>query len=261
MASSTIYYKLVATSVPTPPTGYQTLYINTSNELYMKDDTGADVPLGALTNPMTTPGDIIVGGTNGTPTRLGIGANGYTLTVSGGVLTWVNNTALTNPMTTSGDLIYGGASGIPERLGVGTNGYVLTLVAGAPAWAVPSTSGLAVLASANVFTKTQTVSWTKNATATGAITLDVSTSNNFKLTLTGNVSGITISNPTDGQVLNIEFVQDATGSRTVVLPTAFKFAGGVAPTFSTAANAVDFLSAIYDGDGSRWLCSFVKGLA
>lgn len=42
----------------------------------------------ALTNPMTTAGDLIVGGVSGSPTRLGIGTNGQALVVSGGVVAW-----------------------------------------------------------------------------------------------------------------------------------------------------------------------------
>lgn len=38
---------------------------------------------GGMTNPMTTPGDIIVGGTAGAPTRLAAGTAGYVLTSNG----------------------------------------------------------------------------------------------------------------------------------------------------------------------------------
>jgi hypothetical protein len=41
-----------------------------------------------MTNPMTTGGDIIYGGTSGAPTRLAAGANGHVLTLSAGVPTW-----------------------------------------------------------------------------------------------------------------------------------------------------------------------------
>lgn len=43
-----------------------------------------------MSNPMTTAGDIIVGGSGGAPERLGIGSNGQVLTVSGGVPAWVD---------------------------------------------------------------------------------------------------------------------------------------------------------------------------
>lgn len=44
---------------------------------------------GGMTNPMTTAGDIIYGGTSGAATRLPIGSTGYNLTVAGGIPTWV----------------------------------------------------------------------------------------------------------------------------------------------------------------------------
>ena len=89
-----------------------------------------------MTNPMTTPGDLIDGGAAGTPQRLGVGGNGQVLTVVGGLPAWANSAAgFANPMTTPADLITGGAAGAAQRLGVGANGQVLTVVAGAVAWA------------------------------------------------------------------------------------------------------------------------------
>lgn len=41
-----------------------------------------------MSNPMTTAGDLIVGGASGAPERLGIGSNGQVLSVSGGGLSW-----------------------------------------------------------------------------------------------------------------------------------------------------------------------------
>lgn len=43
---------------------------------------------GAMTNPMTTPGDLIDGGTAGAPQRLGIGSAGQALIVSSGAPAW-----------------------------------------------------------------------------------------------------------------------------------------------------------------------------
>ena len=43
-----------------------------------------------LMNPMTSFGDIIIGGTSGAAGRLGIGSNGQSLTVSGGLPQWVS---------------------------------------------------------------------------------------------------------------------------------------------------------------------------
>jgi hypothetical protein len=43
---------------------------------------------GGMSNPMTASGDMIYGGSGGTPTRLAAGSNGYILTLSGGVPIW-----------------------------------------------------------------------------------------------------------------------------------------------------------------------------
>lgn len=52
---------------------------------------------GGMTNPMTTAGDLITGGSGGSPQRLGVGSNGDVLTVSGGVPVWASGGgALTN---------------------------------------------------------------------------------------------------------------------------------------------------------------------
>jgi hypothetical protein len=79
---------------------------------------------------MTTPGDLIVGGTSGAAGRLGVGTNGFALVVVGGTPAW----ASVNPMTAAGDLIVGGASGVATRLPKATDGMVLKLVAGTPTW-------------------------------------------------------------------------------------------------------------------------------
>lgn len=49
---------------------------------------GAQTNLGILANPMTAAGDIIIGGTGGTPTRLAKGTNGYVLTLVSGIPAW-----------------------------------------------------------------------------------------------------------------------------------------------------------------------------
>ena len=52
-----------------------------------------------------------------------------------------------------------------------------------------------------------------------------------------------------GQSGSIFLVQDGTGSRTLSYSSHFKFAGGTAPTLSTAANAVDRLDYIVKANG------------
>lgn len=52
---------------------------------------------GGMTNPMTTAGDIIYGGSSGTPTRLAIGGTGAVLKVVAGAPSWQNSTSVESP--------------------------------------------------------------------------------------------------------------------------------------------------------------------
>lgn len=86
----------------------------------------------------------------------------------------------------------------------------------------------------------------------GAVIFDLALSNNFAVTLTENITSITISNPpASGKwaAISIEFQQDATGGRTVGgWPASVKWPAGAAPTITAAANVVDVISG-YTRDG------------
>ena len=76
-------------------------------------------------------------------------------------------------------------------------------------------------------------------TSAATVTIDFSVGNHFSCTMGHN---ITFDNPTTesvGQSGTITLTQDGTGSRTGAWGTQFLWAGGTAPTLSTAANAVD----------------------
>jgi hypothetical protein len=66
------------------------------------------------------------------------------------------------------------------------------------------------------------------------------------ITLTGACS-LTITGLTAGGTYNLIVKQDATGSRIVTWVTTVKWSAGAAPVLSTAANAIDIVSLIYDG--------------
>lgn len=81
----------------------------------------------------------------------------------------------------------------------------------------------------------------KDLTAATSITPDLGEGNRFRINLSQNV---TINNPTDfaaAQSLLFILIQDATGGRTVSWGSNFKWPGGVAPTLSTTAGAVDIV--------------------
>ena len=92
-------------------------------------------------------------------------------------------------------------------------------------------------------------------------TVNCALSNAFRVVFgAGNITTLTMSNPSDGQSLSIRFKQDATGSRTIAWPASFRWNGGLAPVLSTAANAIDMLTAQYDGTDSTFVCSLLKGV-
>lgn len=76
------------------------------------------------------------------------------------------------------------------------------------------------------------------------------------ITLTDNCT-ITLAEAKAGQSLTVLLKQDETGNRTVTWNTAL-WAGGEAPTLSTAANAIDVLVFICI-DNTNWM-GFVSGL-
>lgn len=71
------------------------------------------------------------------------------------------------------------------------------------------------------------------------ITPDFAVANNFSVTLGGNRTLANPTNLTAGQSGSIFITQDGTGSRTLAYGSYWDFAGGTAPTLSTAANSVD----------------------
>lgn len=96
------------------------------------------------------------------------------------------------------------------------------------------------------FTAAQRVA--PSSLADGAnISVNASLSNVFTVTLGGNR---TLDNPTNltaGQTFLFVLTQDGTGNRTLSYGTAYKFPGGVTPTLTTTANAVDILDCYTDG--------------
>lgn len=86
-------------------------------------------------------------------------------------------------------------------------------------------------------------------------TFDCATSNVFEpAALTGNVTSMTMSNAVGGQTVNIRFVQDGAGSRTVAVPTDAKISGGINRT----ANSVSWLIMTYSARAGRWEGSWMQ---
>ena len=115
----------------------------------------------------------------------------------------------------------------------------------------------------------QTVTFSKSAVGatltdtsnSGNVTLDFQASQNFVLTLTGNV---TLDNPSTeavGQSGIIVFIQDGTGSRTLSLGTDYETPAGAGISLSTAASAVDVVPYFVKAAGSIQLGAPQKAFA
>jgi hypothetical protein len=83
---------------------------------------------------------------------------------------------------------------------------------------------------------------------TATIAVDLALSNNFTVTLTGTATAVGApTNAVAGQSGSIFIVQDSGGGNTLGWNTAWKWAGGTAPTLSTAGDAVDRVDYIVKG--------------
>jgi len=96
---------------------------------------------------------------------------------------------------------------------------------------------------AQTFTASQRGEITTLTSAT-TVTPDFAASNNFTLTLAHTMNFANPTNCTPGQSGSIFLVQDGTGSRVITWGSYFDWAGGTAPTLSTAAGSVDRLDYI-----------------
>lgn len=99
-------------------------------------------------------------------------------------------------------------------------------------------------------------------TDAATVALDASLGSVFKVTLGGNRT-LAITNPTDGQVIELIVTQDGTGSRTLTLPASVNY-GTDAPsslyTLSTTAGKRDRLVLAYSSAASKWdFVSFMRG--
>jgi hypothetical protein len=100
---------------------------------------------------------------------------------------------------------------------------------------------------AQEFSKTQNFNAT-TLTDAATIAWDAAQNQVTKVTLDGNRTFGAPTNQVDGAVYVLTIIQDAvTGGRTASFNAVFKFAGGSAPTLSTATSAKDVLVFLSDG--------------
>lgn len=96
-----------------------------------------------------------------------------------------------------------------------------------------------------------------NGNSGTSLTIDWSKGDRQLVTMTGNCT-FTYSNATQGQTLTLRIVEDATGGRTITLPTS-KWPGGTVGTFTTTASAINLLIIYFDG--TNYLTQLAAGFA
>lgn len=114
-------------------------------------------------------------------------------------------------------------------------------------------SSIPRLANNNTYTAAQGVT-PATGSISGAVSINLNTSNVYEYTLGGNITSLTATNLVAGRTYNIFLNQDATGGRTVVYDTAiFKFPDGDSTAISGTALRRNLLSCYCDG--TRLLCN------
>lgn len=168
-----------------------------------------------------------------------------------------NNVTLASPSASGGINLQTRASTGPINIIAGSSTGTITLQTGGSTRLTIASTGIATFARA-------LASGVATLTDAANIALDASLGNHFRVTLAGNRTLNAPTNPTDGQRIAIEVIQDATGSRTLTLTTgALGFAFGTdipSITLTTTANLRDFIECVYNSTTQRWyVVRFVKG--
>lgn len=120
-------------------------------------------------------------------------------------------------------------------------------------WGNQSLSGLASLA---IGGGAETLSALGNTS--GATTINLAVANVFTVTLTGAVA-LTFTGASIGRAcaVSLYIKQNGTGGNLITWPATVKWAGGLAPTLSTAAGSLDLIVVESLDGGSNWYGSLV----
>jgi hypothetical protein len=150
----------------------------------------------------------------------------------------------TNALAVTGAAQFNGAVNMGAGLTVTSSFTATGLVTFADmATAAVASAAQYLTGAANTLVPASVIYQAETTTTFGATTtFDFSTFINTAITLTGNITTMTLANVKAGQAGTIAFIQDSTGSRTAVFNSIFKFAGGATPLLTSTPNAVDVLS-------------------
>ena len=130
----------------------------------------------------------------------------------------------------------------------GTAGQVLTKVDGTNynvSWVTPSNYAPLINTVAYASTLTPTIAY-----------FDL-----VRVTLTGNITAFNLTGGTDGQKVIVEFMQDATGNRSIVFGSSIRFGTDIFTyTPSVAPNKTDRVGFIYNLAANKYdIVAIVKG--
>lgn len=212
----------VITAPSNPASGFARLYITSSGIGCLTSSGGSC--LGGFSNPMTTLGDVILGGTSGTPQRLAVGSNTKVLTANSSATNGVDWESPSSSSFTASPpyLVASGVSYIPSD-GL----YTATLPAASPTWlsttatATPAANGNLLLTSAS------------GTTAFAAITATASIEAVFNCyVVSAGSCGIWIYDSTHSTVYSLILAQNGSGVETWDL-LSFSYSGSGNPTFAS----------------------------
>lgn len=195
----------------------------------------------------------------GAPT-LAFPASSYTYTYPGATSTLaalgVAQSWSANQMFGSGNLIINSGSATAGLASV-TSGGVVSSVGFASASDVQTGTDTTKPINSSALSSSaarQTVS-----PSAGAVTINWQSGYNATMTLTANLTSLTLSNPVDGQTYAIDFVQGGSGSYTVTWPSSVIWGAAGAPTLSTTVGYYDHIVLTYNSTLSKYLATAALG--
>lgn len=191
--------------------------------------------------PVSTTVAIANGGTGAT-TAAGALTNLGALSSTTAASTYATISSLSSYATTAALSSYALSSSIP------TAAAASDVLAGTSTTKMVTPNALAASAAIQTLTYGSTTSWNMAAGYNAAVTL------------TGNISTLTITNPVVGQTYTLQVVQDSTGSRTVTWPSGFDWGAAGTPTLTATASKTDLVTLICTNASTpTFIASIAKG--
>lgn len=186
-----------------------------------------------VSNALTGTGNVVM---SASPTLTG--------TITAAAATLSGNLLLSNT-TASQALFTDGSKNVVSNAITGTGNVVMS--------ASPTFTGTAVLASATVSGSLKSGNYhlepseVNIGNSSTSFTADWSSGSAQLVTMTGNVTSITFSNPVTGGAYVLRVATGAGGFTATGWPGTVKWSGGTAPTITATASKVDLINFYYDG--------------